>query len=78
MQTLQNLIRNFVLKTFVIKVNAIKLSRFRCRLDTIIKIKVEGNGGVDIYENIAEKYTREKTMLMKNKNNKMKRCEQNI
>ena len=65
MQTLQNLIRNFVLKTFVIKVNAIKLSRFRSRLDTIIKIKVEGNGGADIYENIAVKYTREKTMLMK-------------
>ena len=29
---------------FVIKVNAIKLSTFRCRLDTIIKTKVEGNG----------------------------------
>ena len=32
-----------------------------------------------VYENthIVLKYTREKTMLMKNKNNKMKRCEQN-
>ena len=38
------LIRNLALKTFVIKVNAIKLSTFRCRLDTIIEIKVEDNG----------------------------------
>ena len=43
-QNSKDLIRNLVLKTFVIKVNAIKLSTFRCRLDTIIKIKVEGNG----------------------------------
>ena len=36
--------------------------------------------GVDIYENITVKYTGEKTIYAneRNKNNKMKRCKQNI
>ena len=34
--------------------------------------------GVDIYEDITVKYTGEKTANKRNKNNKMKRCEQNI